>query len=75
MCKRVQATPQAGNSTALESSSSSHGAAGLNGAARRELEVNGSTAGKKEFDSNELERLFIQANTQDTRMVRPPDQH
>lgn len=69
MCKTVQATPEAGHSTVLESSTSSQGAAGLNGAARREMEVNGSTAGKKVVDSNELERLFTQTNTQDSCMV------
>ncbi|GLD47413.1 immunoglobulin superfamily DCC subclass member 3 isoform X2 [Lates japonicus] len=68
MCKTVQATPQAGHSAVLESSSSSQGASGLNGAARREMEVNGSAAGKKVIDSNELERLFTQPNTQDTCM-------
>ncbi|XP_017260204.1 immunoglobulin superfamily DCC subclass member 3 [Kryptolebias marmoratus] len=66
MCKTVQATPQAAHSAALESSSSSQGASGLNGAARREMEVNGSAAGKKVVDSNELERLFTQRNTQNT---------
>lgn len=71
MCKTVQATPQAGHSTVLESSSSSQGASGLNGAARREMEVNGSAAGKKVADSNELERLFSQPNTQDACMVSP----
>ncbi|XP_013881640.1 immunoglobulin superfamily DCC subclass member 3 [Austrofundulus limnaeus] len=65
MCKTVQATPQAAHSTALESSSSSQGASGLNGAARREMEVNGSAAGKKAVDSNELERLFTHRKTQD----------
>ncbi|KAI9514114.1 hypothetical protein NQZ68_036175 [Dissostichus eleginoides] len=68
MCKAVQATPQAGHSAVLESSSSSQGASGLNGAARREMEVNGSTAGKKVADSNELERLFTQPTTKDTCM-------
>ncbi|XP_039983186.1 immunoglobulin superfamily DCC subclass member 3 [Xiphias gladius] len=68
MCKSVQATPQAGHSAVLESSSSSQGASGLNGAARREMEVNGSAAGNKVFDSNELERLFTQPYTQDTCM-------
>ncbi|XP_045888878.1 immunoglobulin superfamily DCC subclass member 3 [Micropterus dolomieu] len=63
MCKTVQATPQARHSAVLESSSSSQGASGLNGAARREMEVNGSAAGKKVVDSNELERLFTQPNT------------
>uniref|UniRef100_A0A672JJU1 Immunoglobulin superfamily DCC subclass member 3 n=1 Tax=Salarias fasciatus TaxID=181472 RepID=A0A672JJU1_SALFA len=48
---------------------SRRGAAGLNGAARREMEVNGGAAGKKVADSNELERLFTQLNTQDTCMV------
>lgn len=71
MCKTVQATPQARHSAVLESSTSSQGASGLNGAARREMEVNGSTAGKKEADSNELERLFTQSSRQDTRMVSP----
>lgn len=69
MCKTVQATPQAGHSRVLEVSSSSQGASGLNGAARREMEVNGSAAGKKVADSNELERLFTQPNIQDTHMV------
>lgn len=68
MCKTVQATPQAGHSAVLESSSSSQGASGLNGAARREMEVNGSAVGKKVADSNELERLFTQPTTQDTCM-------
>ncbi|XP_040895803.1 immunoglobulin superfamily DCC subclass member 3 [Toxotes jaculatrix] len=68
MCKTVQATPQAGHSAVLESSSSSQGASGLNGAARREMEVNGSAAGNKVVDSNELERLFSQPITQDTCM-------
>ncbi|XP_037548583.1 immunoglobulin superfamily DCC subclass member 3 [Nematolebias whitei] len=66
MCKTVQATPQAAHSAALESSSSSQGSSGLNGTARREIEVNGSAAGKKVVDSNELERLFTQRNTQNT---------
>ncbi|KAM7424236.1 hypothetical protein PAMA_000533 [Pampus argenteus] len=65
MCKTVQATPQTGHSVVLEASTSSQGASGLNGSARREMEVNGSTAGKKVVDSNELERLFTQPNTQD----------
>uniref|UniRef100_A0A7N8WZV7 Immunoglobulin superfamily DCC subclass member 3 n=1 Tax=Mastacembelus armatus TaxID=205130 RepID=A0A7N8WZV7_9TELE len=69
MCKTVQATPQVGHSTGLESSSSSQGLSGLNGSARRDLEVNGSTAGKKMVDSNELERLFTQPNRQDTSIV------
>ncbi|XP_056269002.1 immunoglobulin superfamily DCC subclass member 3 [Pseudoliparis swirei] len=60
MCKTVQATPQAGHSAVLESSSSSQGASGQNGAARRKMEVNGSAAGKKVSESNELERLFTQ---------------
>ncbi|XP_035986670.1 immunoglobulin superfamily DCC subclass member 3 [Fundulus heteroclitus] len=68
MCKTVQATPQAGHSAVLESSSSSQGASGLNGAARREMEVNGSAAGKKVVDSNELQRLFTQPNAQDACM-------
>ncbi|KAK5614123.1 Immunoglobulin superfamily DCC subclass member 3 [Crenichthys baileyi] len=68
MCKTVQATPQAGQSTVLESSSSSQGASGLNGAARREMEVNGSAAGKKVVDSNELQRLFTQPNAEDACM-------
>lgn len=70
MCKTVQATPQAGHSAVLESSSSSQGASGQNGAARRKMEVNGSAAGKKVSESNELERLFTQP-TQKTCMVRP----
>lgn len=69
MCKTVQATPQAGHSAVLESSSSSQGASGLNGAARREMEVNGCAAGKKAVDSNELQRLFTQPTTQDACMV------
>ncbi|KAK9542841.1 hypothetical protein VZT92_000669 [Zoarces viviparus] len=67
MCKTVQATPQAGHSAVLESSSSSQGASGLNVAARRKMEVNSSAAGTKVGDSNELERLFTQP-TQDTCM-------
>ncbi|XP_028999539.1 immunoglobulin superfamily DCC subclass member 3 [Betta splendens] len=66
MCKAVQAAPQAGHSAVLESSTSSLGASGLNGAARREIEINGSAAGKKVVDSNELQSLFIQQNTHDT---------
>ncbi|XP_061831377.1 immunoglobulin superfamily DCC subclass member 3-like [Nerophis lumbriciformis] len=69
MCKAVQATPQAAHNAALESSTSSQGASGLNSATRREMEVNGSTGGNKVVDSNELERLFPQPNTQDTRMA------
>lgn len=69
MCKTVQATPQAGHSAGLESSSSSQRASGLKGAARRDLEVNGSAAGKKVVCGNELERLFTQPTTQDTSMV------
>lgn len=69
MCKTVQATPQAGNSVVVESSS--QGAAGLNGAARRAVEVNGSAAGKKVDDGNELERLFTQPSMQDTGPVSP----
>ncbi|XP_026022428.1 immunoglobulin superfamily DCC subclass member 3 isoform X2 [Astatotilapia calliptera] len=65
MCKTVQATPQAGNGAAVDSSSSSQGASGLNGAARREMEVNGSAARKKAVDSNELESLFMQPNTRE----------
>ncbi|TKS70223.1 Immunoglobulin superfamily DCC subclass member 3 [Collichthys lucidus] len=68
MCKTVQATPQAGHSAGLESSSSSQGASGLNGASRREMEVNGTAAVKKVADSNELERLFTHPNIQDTCM-------
>uniref|UniRef100_A0A3Q1C2M8 Immunoglobulin superfamily, DCC subclass, member 3 n=1 Tax=Amphiprion ocellaris TaxID=80972 RepID=A0A3Q1C2M8_AMPOC len=60
-------------SAVLESSSSSQGAVGLNGAARREMEVNGSAAGKKAVDSNELQRLFTQPNSQDTCMVSSDD--
>lgn len=73
MCKTVQATPQAGHSAVLESSSSSQGPSGLNGAARREMDVNGSAAGKKVADSNELERLFPQPAVQDTSMVSPAE--
>ncbi|XP_034730231.1 immunoglobulin superfamily DCC subclass member 3 [Etheostoma cragini] len=69
MCKTVQATPQAGHSTGMESSSSSQGASGLNGAARREMEVNGCLAGKKVADSNELETLFTQPTTHNTCMT------
>ncbi|XP_061886989.1 immunoglobulin superfamily DCC subclass member 3 isoform X2 [Entelurus aequoreus] len=65
ICKAVQATPQAVHNAALESSTSSQGASGLNSATRREMEVNGSTGGNKVVDSNELERLFPQPNTQD----------
>ncbi|KAI3377590.1 hypothetical protein L3Q82_008762 [Scortum barcoo] len=61
-------SPGTGHSTVLESSSSFQGASGLNGTARREMEVNGSAAGKKVVDSNELERLFTQSNSQDTCM-------
>uniref|UniRef100_A0A8D3D7G9 Immunoglobulin superfamily DCC subclass member 3 n=1 Tax=Scophthalmus maximus TaxID=52904 RepID=A0A8D3D7G9_SCOMX len=71
MCKTVQATPQAGRSAVLESSSSSQGAAGLNGAVRREMEVNGRAAGKKVVDNNELEKLFTQPNSQDSCVVSP----
>lgn len=71
MCKTVQATPQAGNGAAVDSSSSSQGASGLNGAARREMEVNGSAARKKAVDSNELESLFMQPNTREMCMVGP----
>nr|XP_040019930.1 immunoglobulin superfamily DCC subclass member 3 [Gasterosteus aculeatus aculeatus] len=70
MCKTVQAPPQAPHSVVLESSSSSQGACGMNGAARRKMEVNGSAAGKKVAESNELERLFTQP-TQDTCMSDP----
>ncbi|XP_068596099.1 immunoglobulin superfamily DCC subclass member 3 [Brachionichthys hirsutus] len=65
MCKAIQATPQARSGAVLESSSSSQGAAGLTGTARRAPEVNGSVAGKKVEDSNELERLFTQPNMQE----------
>ncbi|CAF99689.1 unnamed protein product, partial [Tetraodon nigroviridis] len=58
MCKTVQASPPVGHSVVQESSSSSQGAFVLNGAARREVEVNGGIAGKKMADNNELERLF-----------------
>uniref|UniRef100_A0A3Q1HTV3 Immunoglobulin superfamily DCC subclass member 3 n=1 Tax=Anabas testudineus TaxID=64144 RepID=A0A3Q1HTV3_ANATE len=75
MCKTIQPTPQAGHSVVLESSSSSQGASGLNGSASREMEVNGSTAGKKMVDSNELERLFTQPNTQDTCIVSPDNEN
>ncbi|XP_061743030.1 immunoglobulin superfamily DCC subclass member 3 [Nerophis ophidion] len=67
MCKAVQATPPAAHNPALESSTFSQGASGLNSATRREMEVNGSTGGNKVVDRNELERLFPQPNTQDTR--------
>ncbi|XP_067352418.1 immunoglobulin superfamily DCC subclass member 3 isoform X1 [Channa argus] len=66
MCKTPQATPQSGHSVVLESSSSSQRASGLNGSARRNMEVNGSTTGKKVVDSNELERLFTQPGTHGT---------
>lgn len=71
MCRTAQATPQAGHSVVLESTSSSQGASGLNGSASREMEVNGSAAGKKLVDSNELERLFTQPNIQDACKVSP----
>ncbi|XP_075877498.1 immunoglobulin superfamily DCC subclass member 3 [Nelusetta ayraudi] len=65
MCKRMEATPPAGRSTALEpSSSSSQGASGLNGSARRDLEFggggSGGAAGKEAAAGNELKRLFAQ---------------
>nr|XP_020465566.1 immunoglobulin superfamily DCC subclass member 3 [Monopterus albus] len=66
MCKTVQATPQVGHSAVLESSSSSQGSSGLNRSTARNIEVNGSTAGKKAVDGNELERLFTQSNRQET---------
>lgn len=69
MCKTVQATPPVGQNVVQESSSSSQGAFALNGAARRELEVNGGITGKKGADSNELERLFTQHHLQDTSIV------
>lgn len=69
MCKTVQAPPPAGHSVVQESSSSSQGAFVLNGAARREAEVNGAIAGKKAADSNELERLFTQHDRQDSSIV------
>lgn len=69
MCKTVQATPPVGHSVVQESSSSSQGAFALNGAARRETEVNGGIPGKKVADSNELERLFTQHHLQDTSIV------
>ncbi|XP_034047548.1 immunoglobulin superfamily DCC subclass member 3 isoform X2 [Thalassophryne amazonica] len=68
MCKTVQATPQAGPRAALESSSSSQGASGLNRTSRREMEVNGITAGRKVVESNELQRLFSHHNTQENCM-------
>ncbi|RVE74454.1 hypothetical protein OJAV_G00022280 [Oryzias javanicus] len=67
MCKTVQATPQAGHSVVLESSYSSQGPSGLNGAARRDREVNGCAAGKKAVHG-ELERLFSQPDARDTCM-------
>lgn len=69
MCKTVQATPPVGHSVVQESSSSSQGAFVLNGAARREMEVNVGITGKKAADSNELERLFIQHDLQNTSIV------
>lgn len=70
MCKTVQATPPVGHSVVQESSSSSQGGAfALNGAARREMEVNVGTTGKKVADSNELERLFTQHDLQNTSIV------
>nr|XP_057933232.1 immunoglobulin superfamily DCC subclass member 3 isoform X2 [Doryrhamphus excisus] len=69
MCKAVQATPQAARNAALESSSSSQGATGLNMATRREMEVNGFAGGNKVVDSNELEQLFPRPNTPDSRRV------
>ncbi|XP_077421060.1 immunoglobulin superfamily DCC subclass member 3 [Vanacampus margaritifer] len=68
MCKAAQATPQAANSTAHESSTSQEGS-GLNAATRREMEVNCGTGGNKVVDSNELERLFPRPNPQDPRMA------
>uniref|UniRef100_A0A3P9JB22 Immunoglobulin superfamily DCC subclass member 3 n=1 Tax=Oryzias latipes TaxID=8090 RepID=A0A3P9JB22_ORYLA len=67
MCKTVQATPQAGHSVVLESSYSSQGPSGLNGAARRDREVNGCAAGKKAVHG-ELERLFPQPDARDACM-------
>lgn len=72
MCKTVQATPPVGHSVVQESSSSLHGAYVLNGAARREAEVNGGITGKKVADSNELERLFTEHDLQDTSIVSWP---
>lgn len=68
-CKTVQASPPVGHSVVQEPSSSSQGPPALNGAARREMEVNGGVAGKKEADSNELERLFAQHELQDASIV------
>ncbi|KAM6942822.1 immunoglobulin superfamily DCC subclass member 3 [Xenentodon cancila] len=68
MCKTVQATPQAGHSAGIESSSSSQRSSGLKGVARRDMEVNGSAAGKKVVCSNELETLFTQPSARDTSM-------
>lgn len=69
MCKTAQATPPVGHSVVQESSSSSQGAFALNGAARREMEVNVGITGKKVADSNELERLFTQHDPQNTSIV------
>lgn len=74
MCKTVQATPQAGHSVVLESSYSSQGPSGLNGAARRDREVNGCAAGKKAVHG-ELERLFSQPDARDACMVSVNIQH
>ncbi|XP_061598283.1 immunoglobulin superfamily DCC subclass member 3 [Cololabis saira] len=68
MCKTVQATPQAGHSAGIESSSSSQRSSGLKGAARRDMDVNGGAAGKKVVCSNELQTLFTQPSARDTSM-------
>lgn len=69
MCKTVEDNPQVTHSVVQEASPSSQGGSVLSGAARREMEVNGSIAGKKAADSNELERLFTQHDLQDATIV------
>lgn len=69
MCKTVEDNPQVTHSVVQEASSSSQGGSALSGSARREMEVNGSIAGKKAADSNELERLFTQHDLQDATIV------
>ncbi|KAJ3593904.1 hypothetical protein NHX12_006237 [Muraenolepis orangiensis] len=58
MFKAVQATPQAGRASVLESSSSQGAAGQMSVPCRREVEVNGSTSRKSFHESNELQRLF-----------------
>ncbi|XP_030233140.1 immunoglobulin superfamily DCC subclass member 3 isoform X2 [Gadus morhua] len=58
MCKTVQATPPAGRSSVLESSSSQGASGMMRAPSRREVEGNGSVACKSFPESNELQRLF-----------------